>query len=168
MIIPSITECGSPSSTLRSMNAPGSPSSALQIMYLSSPGDFRANPHLVPVGNPAPPRPLMPEAETSSMTSSGVMAVSAFRAASYPPIAMYSSMVSGFIFPQLRSTTRCWLARKSPSPEPGSSLFLTTQSSMTLPEAHVLLEQLGDFLRGHVAVDDGPSVGNRRPRRRAP
>ncbi len=34
--MPSITECGSPSSTERSMNAPGSPSSALQRMYLTS------------------------------------------------------------------------------------------------------------------------------------
>ena len=33
MIMPSITECGSPSSTRRFMNAPGSPSSALQTIY---------------------------------------------------------------------------------------------------------------------------------------
>ena len=36
--MPSSTRCGSLSSTLRSMNAPGSPSSALQTTYLRSPG----------------------------------------------------------------------------------------------------------------------------------
>ncbi len=36
MAMPSITLCGSPSSTERSMKAPGSPSSALQRMYLTS------------------------------------------------------------------------------------------------------------------------------------
>ena len=33
--MPSSTRCGSLSSTLRSMNAPGSPSSALQMTYFS-------------------------------------------------------------------------------------------------------------------------------------
>ena len=62
------------------MNAPGSPSSALQIDVLLSRGDFasRANVHFMPVENPAPPRPRRPESFTSSMTASGVMAVRTF------------------------------------------------------------------------------------------
>ncbi len=88
-----------------SLNVPGSPSSALQIMNFSSPGAFRPNSHLVPVGKAAPPRPASPERFTSLITSSGVIAVSAFDAASYPPAAMYSSMFSGLMKPQFLSTT---------------------------------------------------------------
>ena len=43
------------------MKAPGSPSSALQIMYFGRPGALRQNSHLVPVGKPAPPRPRRPD-----------------------------------------------------------------------------------------------------------
>src|SRR5512134_2994870 len=57
MSMPSITAWGLPSTTDRSMNAPGSPSSALQIRYLAGPGALIAMSHFVPVGNPAPPRP---------------------------------------------------------------------------------------------------------------
>ncbi len=64
------------------MNAPGSPSSALQMRYLTSLWLWWANFHLTPVGNPAPPRPRMPESVTSWMTCSGVIVVSAVRAAS--------------------------------------------------------------------------------------
>ena len=35
------------------MNAPGSPSSALQMMYFWSPGGLAAKLHLTPVGKPA-------------------------------------------------------------------------------------------------------------------
>ena len=82
MIMPSITACGSPSMIAASMKAPGSPSSPLQMMYFSSPGERRANFHFMPVGKPAPPRPRRPEARTSSMISSGCIVVSALRAAS--------------------------------------------------------------------------------------
>ena len=64
------------------MNAPGSPSSALQMMYFVVAGDAAANFHFRPVGNPAPPRPRRPRGESSSMIASGVMVVSALRAAS--------------------------------------------------------------------------------------
>jgi hypothetical protein len=57
MVMPSITLCGSLSRIERSMNAPGSPSSALQMTYLGSPGERRQSSHFVPVENPAPPRP---------------------------------------------------------------------------------------------------------------
>ncbi len=52
------------------MNAPGSPSSPLQMTYFGS-GCASARRHLRPVGKPAPPRPRRPEARIVSITSSG-------------------------------------------------------------------------------------------------
>ena len=63
------------------MNAPGSPSSALQQTYLTSPCDAFANDHLRPVGKPAPPLPRKPDANISLMTSSGVIVVKTFSSA---------------------------------------------------------------------------------------
>ena len=63
------------------MNAPGSPSSALQQTYLMSPCEAFANAHFLPVGKPAPPLPRSPEASISLMTSSGVMEVKTFSSA---------------------------------------------------------------------------------------
>ena len=60
------------------MNAPGSPSSALQSTYLTSPLLPAANFHFRPVGKPPPPRPRSPEVSTSSTIRSGVSSVSAF------------------------------------------------------------------------------------------
>jgi hypothetical protein len=77
MVMPSTTEWGSASSTERSMKAPGSPSSALQSTYLTSPGAAAQNSHFKPVGNPAPPRPRRPEAFISATIPSGVISVSA-------------------------------------------------------------------------------------------
>jgi hypothetical protein len=68
------------------MNAPGSPSSALQMTYFRSPGASRAKRHFFPVGKPAPPRPRRPDVSTSAMTSSGGMET-ARASASYPPVA---------------------------------------------------------------------------------
>ena len=88
IIIPSRTECGSPSRTALSMNAPGSPSSALHTMYFSSAALFLAAFHLNHVGKPAPPRPLSPETLIISITSSAVIDVTTFLVASYPPTEM--------------------------------------------------------------------------------
>ena len=63
MIMPSSSRCGSHSQTARSMNAPGSPSSALQIRYFWSLGVARAICHFLPVGKPPPPRPRRPLAQ---------------------------------------------------------------------------------------------------------
>ena len=62
MSIPSSTACGSPSSTARSMNAPGSPSSALQITYFLPVAASRRGRRSTscPVEKPAPPRPRRP------------------------------------------------------------------------------------------------------------
>ncbi len=64
------------------MNAPGSPSSALQMRYLVAFFWAAANSHLTPVGNPAPPRPRRPLCLTSATTWAGVIVVSALRSAS--------------------------------------------------------------------------------------
>ena len=52
------------------MNAPGSPSSALQQTYFTPSGLTASwvNCHFMPVEKPAPPRPRRPEAFKSSMT----------------------------------------------------------------------------------------------------
>jgi hypothetical protein len=74
IVIASRTTWGSPSRTERSINAPGSPSSALQQTYFTGAGPM-ANCHFIPVGKPAPPRPRSPEALMMSTTSWGVMLV---------------------------------------------------------------------------------------------
>ena len=81
MIIPSMTAWGSDSMMLRSMKAPGSPSSALQITYFTSPGCAAVIFHLVPVVKPAPPFPRSPASSTTRMISSGVMELSALSSA---------------------------------------------------------------------------------------
>ena len=61
-IMPSITMCGRCVSMKRSLNVPGSLSSALHTIYFSVPGACRTSCHFDSVGNPAPPRPRRPEA----------------------------------------------------------------------------------------------------------
>ena len=46
--------------------------------YLALPGAFLAKSHLTPVEKPAPPLPLKPDLEISSITASGDMACSIF------------------------------------------------------------------------------------------
>ena len=117
--MPSISVCGSPSITALSINAPGSPSSALQIVYFLSPFAFFAAFHLNHVGKPAPPRPARPETFISFITSSRVISPTHFSIDLYPPFAMYSSIFSGSIMPQfLRAILVCFL-----SIPPSSSLM---------------------------------------------
>lgn len=69
IINPSSTRNGQDSNSIRSINAPGSPSSALQIKYLVSPGAWSNNSHLRAVGKPPPPRPRKPDWRNSSSTA---------------------------------------------------------------------------------------------------
>ena len=105
MIIPSSSACGSPSSSERFMNAPGSPSSALQMMYLVSPGASMQNCHFRDTGNPAPPRPRRPDRSSSSIRASRSRS-SARCSPLYAPRAMLCRMSPGSITPQFRSTRR--------------------------------------------------------------
>ena len=61
MIAPSMMRHGSPSSKMRSLNVPGSDSSALMTKYLGVSVDFIAPSHLIHVGKAAPPRPSNPD-----------------------------------------------------------------------------------------------------------
>ena len=79
MVIASMTLYGSPSSRTRSLNVPGSDSSALQMTYLGVAGWAATAAHLRPVGKAAPPRPMSFEAVTSSMTAAGPMSTARVR-----------------------------------------------------------------------------------------
>ena len=60
MIMPSMSMCGHFCMSSRSLNVPGSDSSALQTRYLSI-APFGRNEAFLPIAKPAPPRPRMPE-----------------------------------------------------------------------------------------------------------
>ena len=92
MITPSMIWCGSPSTSMWSLNVEGSPSSPLTARYRGN-TSFGRNDHFCPVPKPAPPRPRRPEVCTSVMMSSGVMA-SAFFKPSYAPLASAASIVN--------------------------------------------------------------------------
>ncbi len=71
---PSMTRCGWSVRIWRSLNVPGSDSSALQIAYLTPPGSVAATrPHFRPVGNPAPPMPRSPDASSVATTLSALI-----------------------------------------------------------------------------------------------
>ena len=72
-MIPSINVCGVFCISSRSLNVPGSDSSALHTRYLSI-EPFGRNEIFVPIAKPAPPRPRIADASSCSSTASGVIA----------------------------------------------------------------------------------------------
>ena len=73
MIIPSMSRCGFFCISSRSLNVPGSDSSALHTRYLSiMPRGMKDI--FLPIAKPAPPRPRTPDARISFITSSALIA----------------------------------------------------------------------------------------------
>ena len=79
---PSRSWWGPRSISSRSLNEPGSDSSALHTRYLGLSESGGMKDHLSPVPKPAPPRPWSPAFFISSITSAGCISRSALRAAS--------------------------------------------------------------------------------------
>ena len=71
MQMPSISRCGFFCISSRSLNVPGSDSSALQTTYLSM-SPLGMKDAFVPIAKPAPPRPRMPDFCSSASTSAGL------------------------------------------------------------------------------------------------
>src|SRR5215831_6245092 len=87
---PSSNRCGTSAITWRSLNAPGSDSSALTTRYFGFGLARSISDAFRPIGKPAPPRPRSVAACSSAIRSSGVIA-RAFGTCVYPPIETYSS-----------------------------------------------------------------------------
>src|SRR6266540_1258007 len=102
---PSISRCGLRPMITRSLNAPGSDSSALMTRYEGRAPLRSTRLALRPVGKPAPPRPRSVDVTSSSISASGSIA-RAFSSASYPPTARYSSSC-------VRSRSSTWASRRS-------------------------------------------------------
>src|SRR6266540_1359599 len=89
---PSISRCGTRAIVSRSLNAPGSDSSAFTTRYFGF-GLLRSiSDALRPIGKPAPPRPRRFESLSTVITSSGVIPRACWMD-EYPPAARYPSTV---------------------------------------------------------------------------
>ena len=160
MIMPSSTLWGLPSSRASSMNAPGSPSSALQTTYLRSPSALRQASHLRPVGNPAPPRPRRPERLTSSRTASGPIsrARASARVAAERDVVVDGRGVEQLAVAQqqapLAAVEREFLLRAARRLRLGVG---AEQPHHRVAE-HRLLDDLGGVVHADVAVDDAVGV----------
>ncbi len=91
---------------MRSENVPLSPSSALQTMYFCGASVRRTVLHLMPVGNPAPPRPRKPEIDHFLDDIRGRHVERAAQALQ-PAMDAYSSSDSGSVMPQRSNVSRC-------------------------------------------------------------
>src|SRR5918994_2255226 len=87
---PSINRCGTRAMISRSLNVPGSDSSAFTVRYVGFGESAGMKPALRPVAKNAPPRPRSPDALSSSTICAGSI-VRARAICAYPPTARYSS-----------------------------------------------------------------------------
>ena len=150
MAMPSRRVKGSPSMSMRSANVPLSPSSALTQTYFWSDGVAATVRHLMPAGNPAPPRPRSPEAVTAAMTSSEVDAIAA-RSPARPPCARKSSGSRGSTMPTRAKVSRSW--ERSQSRCSGRP-----SRSGCAPAPVERRGESGDVVRGHRPVGDAALV----------
>src|SRR5918996_3496075 len=128
---PSSSRCGARSMISRSLNDPGSDSSAFTTRYVGRPVPLARKLAFLPIGKPAPPRPRRFEAISSSTICCG-SSPRAFASVSYPPPARYSES--------------CFRSRSS---APARTICLTGTAQ--------LLDDSGDVVRSHglaVAVVD--------------
>ena len=88
--------------------APGSPSSALQIRYFSSPGDLRQKPHFMPVGKPAAAAAAQAALAHFLDDRFGRQRRERLGQADRRPRATASSMRVGSTRPQWAKTLRVW------------------------------------------------------------
>lgn len=95
---------------IRSAKVPLSPSSALQTTYFCAASVWRTVSHLMPVGNPAPPRPRRPLSVTS-LVMSALLMPSARRNPAHPPCASYAARSKGSITPQRAKVRRVCCAK---------------------------------------------------------
>src|SRR5919201_5029479 len=87
---PSSSRCGTRCMISRSLKVPGSDSSALTTRYVGLPVPLARKLAFRPIGNPAPPRPRMFAARSSSTIFCGSV-LRAFASILYPPALRYAA-----------------------------------------------------------------------------